>query len=247
MEEASSRTLHCVSFILIIVLKVFVSVTFESSSFWEKSLRQKKIFRKTFIFQDEFVLRALDQVLALDYATSQAISEAGLSFSLSLFLSSRLPPSLQLSHTAAWYLRSSFFCSCSPCLYLTGLVLPQDLCSLGPVVARSSVNHTVKKRSQCYVLMSDSSVSSGFIAFLQLVFHTREFNREYFKLTIFPDEWRLEHSQEVFCQIRQTIDLQPHFISSEKKFHLSPNLKFNNRKYSYYHFGNSFIYFVVLR
>lgn len=76
----------------------------------------------------------------------RAISEAGRSFSLSLFPPSTI--SLTQSHRGR-YLCGSFFHSCSPCLYLTELVLPQDRCSLGPVVARSSVNHTVKKRSQC--------------------------------------------------------------------------------------------------
>lgn len=110
----------------------------------EKSLGKLMPF-KTNSFYERWTRSSRSTMLPLGQSQRPARS-----CSLSLF------PSIVFSAQShcSWYLCGSFFRPCSPCLYLTGLVLPQDRCSLGPVVARSSVNHTVKKRSQCYILMS---------------------------------------------------------------------------------------------
>lgn len=94
--RGSSRALHRISSLPTVetfLLQVFTD--------YKKNRRDKRKTRINFYtFQDELVLRALDLVLTLDYAASRAISEVGRSLSLSLFLSSRLPSSLQLSRTA---------------------------------------------------------------------------------------------------------------------------------------------------
>lgn len=79
---------------------------------------------------------------------------------LSLF--SRLPSSFAQSHRS-WYLCGSFFRSRWSYLRLTGSVLPQDRCFLGPVVARSFADHTVEKR--CYI----PSLHASLFALLNLI------------------------------------------------------------------------------
>lgn len=111
------------------------------------------------LWRFSLVSRALDQTLALNYTASRALSSVRRSFSISFFS----PPTFFSAQSHyGWDLHDSSFRSCSSCLCLTGPVLPQDRCFLGPVVARSSVDHTVEKRP-LHSRELRSSISSGFI------------------------------------------------------------------------------------
>lgn len=191
MEDANSRTLHCTSFLVTVVLKGFCFQLLPSLRRFEKNHRDKrKSSGKPFYLSRRVRFMSAGPGPRTDYTASQAISKAGLSFSLSLF-----PPSTIAS--------AQSYCRQVPMWLLFLLMftvsLSQGTCtparSLGPVVARSSVNHTVKKRSQCYIPVSYTALSSLRV-FAAYFSHANLVEIEYFKLkTIFPDELKLKQSQ----------------------------------------------------